>query len=249
MIAASIPKRDTPDCAENRQVIMRTRALCKVYSDGGADFTALHDLDLTIYKGELLTVVGKSGAGKTTLINMLSGVDHLTSGEIWFGDTPMHTLSENALVDWRGRSLGMIYQSFYLMPGLNLLNNVLLPVDFAGNYRQRASSEHALELLRRVELERHAYKYPAEISGGQQQRVAIARALANDPPLILADEPTGRLDSTTAEVIFKIFEELAAQGKTVLMVTHDHNFARRSTRTLEIADGRFAQPGIDGVHA
>jgi putative ABC transport system ATP-binding protein len=136
----------------------------------------------------------------------------------------------------------MIYQSFYLMPGLNLVNNVLLPVDFSGHFRPGPGKERAMELLRMVELEGHAYKYPWEISGGQQQRVAIARALANDPPLIVADEPTGRLDSATAEVIFNIFENLVGMGKTVFMVTHDNNFANRSTRTLEIADGTILQP-------
>jgi putative ABC transport system ATP-binding protein len=184
-------------------------------------------------------VVGKSGAGKTTLINMISGIDHITAGEIHFDGVQVNQMNENQLAAWRGRNLGMIYQSFYLMPGLNLINNILLPLDFAGLYQRKKAKERALELLRGVELEEHAYKYPSQISGGQQQRVAIARALVNDPPVIVADEPTGRLDSATAEVIFTLFEKLIEQGKTILMVSHDMNLASRSSRTLEIADGRI----------
>jgi len=219
--------------------LIHVEGFTKVYQTAAGGFPALRSVDLDLYEGELLTVVGKSGAGKTTLINMLSGADHITRGEVWFGDTAIHKLGEDDLTTWRGRNLGMIYQSFYLMPGLNLIDNVLLPVDFSGKFRPGASKKRALELLRMVELEEHAYKYPSEISGGQQQRVAIARALANDPPLILADEPTGRLDSATAEVIFGIFEELIRLGKTILMVTHDMNLAHRSTRTLEIVDGQI----------
>lgn len=222
-----------------RRPLIHVEGLTKVYQTAAGGFPALRSVNLDLCEGELLTVVGKSGAGKTTLINMLSGVDHITRGEVWFGDTAIHKLGEDDLTTWRGRNLGMIYQSFYLMPGLNLINNVLLPVDFSGTFRPGASKKRALELLRMVELEEHAYKYPSEISGGQQQRVAIARALANDSPLILADEPTGRLDSATAEVIFGIFEELIRLGKTILMVTHDTNFAHRSTRTLEIVDGQI----------
>jgi putative ABC transport system ATP-binding protein len=225
--------------SQPHQSLIRARGLTKIYQTAAGDFPALKSVDLDVHEGELLTVIGKSGAGKTTLINLITGVDHITSGEVWFRDIAIHNMNEDKLTTWRGRNLGMIYQSFYLMPGLNLINNVLLPIDFSGNFRSGPSKERALELLRMVEVEEHAYKYPWEISGGQQQRVAIARALANDPPLIVADEPTGRLDSATAEVIFAIFENLVALGKTVFMVTHDTNFANRSTRTLEIADGQI----------
>jgi len=225
--------------SQPHQSLIRARGLTKIYQTAAGDFPALKSVDLDVHEGELLTVIGKSGAGKTTLINLITGVDHITSGEVWFRDIAIHNMNEDKLTTWRGRNLGMIYQSFYLMSGLNLINNVLLPIDFSGNFRSGPSKERALELLRMVELEEHAYKYPWEISGGQQQRVAIARALANDPPLIVADEPTGRLDSATAEVIFAIFENLVALGKTVFMVTHDTNFANRSTRTLEIADGQI----------
>jgi ABC-type antimicrobial peptide transport system, ATPase component len=219
-------------------VLISVRNLTKVYHSAAGDFTALHDVNLDVNQGELLTIIGKSGAGKTTLINMISGIDHLTSGEILFDGVQVSHMSEDQLAVWRGKKLGMIYQSFYLMPGLNLINNITLPLDFAGLYQRKKANARAIELLRMVELEEHAYKLPAQLSGGQQQRVAIARALINDPPVIVADEPTGRLDSATADVIFRIFETLVAQGKTILMVSHDMNFAKRSTRTLEIADGR-----------
>jgi putative ABC transport system ATP-binding protein len=221
------------------KILISAKNLTKVYQTVAGDFTALNDINLDVYSGELLTIIGKSGAGKTTLINVISGIDHITSGEILFKGEQIDHKDENQLATWRGKNLGMIYQSFYLMPGLNLINNITLPLDFAGMYQRDQAKARALELLRLIELEDHAYKYPSEISGGQQQRVAIARALVNDPPVIVADEPTGRLDSNTAEKIFEIFEKLVEKGKTVLMVSHDINFANRSTRTLEIADGRI----------
>jgi len=153
------------------------------------------------------------------------------------GDVAVHRLNENQAAQWRSRNLGVIYQSFQLMPTLSLLDNVLLPLDFSGQFRGKRTSKWAMELLRQVELEEHARKLPAAISGGQQQRVAIARALANDPPIIVADEPTGRLDSVTAETIFEIFEKLVHQGRTIVMVTHDASFARRFSRLVWLADG------------
>jgi len=224
---------------KTRQALISVKNLTKTYQSAAGEFTALHEVNLEVYQGELLTIIGKSGAGKTTLINMISGIDHLSSGEIHFDNELVSEMNEDQLAAWRGRKLGMIYQSFYLMPGLNLVNNITLPLDFAGLYQRKDATTRALELLRMVELEEHAFKFPSQVSGGQQQRVAIARALVNDPPVIVADEPTGRLDSATAEIIFKIFEKLVEQGKTILMVSHDMNFAKRSTRTLEIADGRI----------
>jgi len=223
--------------------IIRLRGVVKDYQTANGSFRALKSTDLDVYPGEFLSIVGKSGAGKTTLINMITGVDHLTSGEVWIDGTPVHAMDENRLALWRGRKMGIIYQSFHLMPSLSLLDNVMLPMDFCGMFAGRQSAQRAMDLLRQVELENHAYKRPSAISGGQQQRVAIARALANDPPIIVADEPTGRLDSVTAELIFKIFLELVAAGKTVIMVTHDRSLAQRTTRTLQIVDGELhAQP-------
>jgi putative ABC transport system ATP-binding protein len=223
---------------------IRLRGVDKVYRTAAGDFRALKGIDLQIEAGEFVAIYGKSGAGKTTLVNMLTGVDRVSAGEVWVGDTPVHKLSDSRLALWRGRSLGIIYQSFYLMPTLSLLDNVMLPMDFCGLYHPRRSPQRALELLDAVELHAHAYKLPSAISGGQQQRVAIARALANDPPLIVADEPTGRLDSATAEHIFQIFLSLAAEGRTILMVTHDESLARRVTRSLTLTDGCLADSAL-----
>jgi putative ABC transport system ATP-binding protein len=215
----------------------------KTYRTPAGDFPALRGIDLDVYPGEFVGILGKSGAGKTTLVNLLTGVDHLTSGEIWVGGEPIHQLDENHLALWRGRNVGVVYQSFQLLPSLTLLDNIMLPMDFCGFFKALVSPTRALELLRQVELEEHAYKLPTAISGGQQQRVAIARALANDPPLLVADEPTGRLDSVTAEIIFQIFTELVAQGKTIVMVTHDLSLAERVSRPVWISDGTIvSQP-------
>jgi putative ABC transport system ATP-binding protein len=224
---------------DSAQPLIRLRNVSKVYKSEAGGFEALKGIDLDVYPGEFVGIIGKSGAGKTTLVNMLTGVDHLTSGEVWVDGIPVHDLGENELALWRGHTLGIIYQSFHLMPTLSLLDNVLLPMDFCGLYRGQSSAERALELLRQVEIEDHAYKPPAAISGGQQQRVAIARALANDPPLIVADEPTGRLDSVTAETIFQIFSRLVQHGKTILMVTHDRSLSRRVSRVIHMVDGRI----------
>lgn len=209
----------------------------KSYPTAGEPVAALKGVDLDVFAGEFVAILGKSGAGKTTLVNMLTGVDHPTAGEVWIGPTPVHRLDEDRLAVWRGRNLGIIYQSFYLMPTLPLVDNVVLPIDLCGEYHPRRSRERALALLAQVGLEAHANKLPSQISGGQQQRAAVARALANDPALIVADEPTGRLDSGNAETVFQIFLELAAQGKTILMVTHDESLARRAARRLVLEDG------------
>ncbi len=219
--------------------LIRMRDVVKAYKTAAGEFIALKGIDLDVYPGEFLGIIGKSGAGKTTLINMLAGVDRLTRGEVWVDGVPVHQLDENRLAAWRGRNVGLIYQSFYLMPTLNLLQNVVLPMDVCGGYRSGASQQRALELLRMVELEEHAHKLPSAISGGQQQRVAIARALANDPKFIVADEPTGRLDSVTAEIIFQIFTRLVDQAKTIIMVTHDQGLSRRMSRTLRLVDGQI----------
>jgi putative ABC transport system ATP-binding protein len=219
--------------------IIRMSDVKKAYQVASGEFLALKGINLQVYPGEFVGIIGKSGAGKTTLINMLTGVDHLTSGEVWVDETPIHQLNENQLALWRGRKLGIIYQSFYLMPSLSILKNVLLPMDFCGLYQGRKSVERALNLLRQVEMEDNAYKLPAQVSGGQNQRAAIARALANDPTILVADEPTGRLDSITAETIFRFFMDLVSQGKTIIMVTHDQTLARRMSRVIQIVDGEL----------
>jgi putative ABC transport system ATP-binding protein len=217
------------------------RDVVKVYSSEAGEFTALRGINAQVYPGEFLGVIGKSGAGKSTLLNMITGVDHITQGEIIIHtngrDISVHRLSENDMALWRGRNMGVVFQSFQLLPMLTLLENVILPIDLCGDYSPRASRERAMELLELVEIEEHAKKLPAYISGGQQQRVAIARALANDPPIIVADEPTGSLDSVTADHIFDVFEHLVERGKTIIMVTHDMGLMPRFSRHLLIADG------------
>lgn len=230
----------------NGDAFIRLRGVKKAYKTAAGDFYALNGIDVDVNAGEFVGILGKSGAGKTTLVNMVTAVDRLTEGEIWIGDTAVHKLNENQAASWRGRNLGVIYQSFHLISSLTLLENVMLAMDFNGNYRPLRSKERALELLRLVEIAEHAHKLPGDISGGQQQRVAIARALANDPPILVADEPTGRLDTATAETIFEIFEELVSRGHTILMVSHDPSFYRRYSRVVWIADGRLTnQPQFE----
>ena len=241
----------------------------KVYYTGSGDFVALNKITMDVLPGEFLGIVGKSGAGKTTLLNMISGVSEITSGEILFyprpsralREAPLHPaahphreapltigkMTQDELAAWRGENMGIVYQSFELMPQLSLVSNIMLPQEFAGEYRRGTSKEQALELLDIVELSEHAYKLPAHISGGQKQRVAIARALINDPSIIVADEPTGSLDTVTADTIFNIFATLVDRGKTVIMVTHDMELAARFSRRLVISDGELVDSEQDSV--
>jgi putative ABC transport system ATP-binding protein len=224
--------------------LIEMRDAVKVYATAAGEFHALKGINLQVGKGEFVGIIGKSGAGKSTLLNMITGVDHLTSGEVVVNangsPVSIHKLREDEIAFWRGHNLGVVFQSFQLLPMLTLVENIMLPIDLCGKFNPRQSRERALELLRLVEIESHADKYPAHISGGQQQRVAIARALANDPPILVADEPTGSLDSVTADHVFEVFEHLVSdQGKTILMVTHDQSLASRFTRTLRIADGEL----------
>jgi putative ABC transport system ATP-binding protein len=226
------------------QPLIEMRDVVKVYSTAAGEFTALKGINLHVGAGEFVGIVGKSGAGKSTLLNMITGVDDLTSGEVIVNvkesAVSIHKMTEDAIAFWRGHNLGVVYQSFQLLPMLTLVDNITLPMDLCGVYSPRESRERALELLRLVEIEEHADKLPAQISGGQQQRVAIARALANDPPILVADEPTGSLDSVTSDHIFEVFEHLVSdQGKTIVMVTHDESLKSRFTRTLGIADGEL----------
>ncbi len=221
--------------------LIRLRNVNKVYQTEAGDFPALKDISADFRQGEFAAIIGKSGAGKSTLVNMISGVDSLNSGEVWIDKTPVHTLSQNQISRWRGKTIGVVYQSFELLSQISIVSNVMLPMDFCGTFVPGKSYERAMQLLEIVEIAEHAHKFPTMISGGQQQRVAIARALANDPAVIVADEPTGSLDSTTAEKIYQIFEGLAAQGKTVVMVTHDQTVASRVKHLLRIADGRITE--------
>ncbi len=241
--------------------IIQVQDLVKVYATGVGGFTALKDVTFDTYQGEFLGIVGKSGAGKTTLLNTITGVSGITSGKVIFharengngrGQSKpisIHSMDENEMAVWRGRNIGIVYQSFELMPQLDLIDNIMLPQDFSDLYHPTISMDRALELLDLVELAEHAYKLPAHISGGQKQRVAIARALANDPPVIIADEPTGNLDTVTAETIFQLFEQLVERGKTIIMVTHDHNLAPRFSRYLEISDGEIVNERVNAASA
>ncbi len=223
----------------HQEPLIRVKSLVKTYQTGPTSLDALRSINLQVFPNEYVGVIGKSGAGKTTLINLLSGVDQITSGEVHINGTAVHSMKEDKLALWRGLNIGVIYQSFNLLPMLSLLDNITLAMDFCGKYKPGESERYAMELLEQVELAEHAKKPPAYISGGQKQRVAIARALANDPAVILADEPTGRLDSVTAETIFQIFDELIENGKMILVVSHERTLAKRVDRVIELEDGQI----------
>lgn len=219
--------------------IIELRDVNKYYKTAAGDFQALKSIDLQINAGEFVSVIGKSGSGKSTLLNMITGIDHPTSGEVLVNGTAVHTLSEGRMARWRGLNMGIVFQFFQLLPMISVIENVMLPMDFCRTFPLRERKKRALYLLDLVGLADHAHKLPTALSGGQQQRVAIARALANDPPLIIADEPTGNLDSKTAESVFALFNDLVAQGKTIIIVTHDSGLAKRTNRAALIADGEI----------
>jgi putative ABC transport system ATP-binding protein len=211
--------------------------ITKTYETPAGSFNALRNIDLEITNGEFVAIVGKSGSGKSTLLNMIGGIDRPSSGSLSIGGTNIQSLSHNELASWRGRSIGFVFQFFQLLPTLTVAENIMLPMDFAGTLPRNARRLRAEQLLDRVGVADQADKLPSALSGGQQQRVAIARALANDPPVILADEPTGNLDSETSAEIFRLFAELAADGKTLIVVTHDAEAASSVSRTITIVDG------------
>ena len=215
------------------------RSVDKYYKSAAGDYHALKDIDLCICGGEFVSIIGKSGSGKSTLLNMITGIDRPTTGEVYVNGTPIHQMSENQLAGWRGENLGIIFQFFQLLPALNLKQNIILPMDLAGKYRPKERRERAEHLLELVGLADQMHKLPSMVSGGQQQRAAIARALANDPPILIADEPTGNLDSKTAATVFDLFNQLVAEGKTVIIVTHDSSLAQHAHRTALIADGEI----------
>lgn len=218
--------------------MIRLHGLTKTYATPAGPFEALRGIDLNIEAGELVGIVGKSGSGKSTLLNVLGGIDRATSGSVVIGERSIDALRPRELAAWRGSSVGFVFQFFQLLPTLTAVENVMLPMDFLGTRPARQRRARALELLTRVGVLAQADKLPSALSGGEQQRVAIARALANDPPLILADEPTGNLDSTTGAAVFALFAELARDGRTVIVVTHERDAP--VDRVITIADGRLA---------
>jgi ABC-type lipoprotein export system ATPase subunit len=226
------------DAADHRPMI-DLRGVNKYYKTAVGDFHALKGVDLQIGAGEFVSIIGKSGSGKTTLLNMITGIDIPSGGEVWVNGTAVHKLNENKMARWRGKNLGIVFQFFQLLPMISVAENIMLPMDFCRAYPIRERYERAMQLLELVDLADHAHKLPAALSGGQQQRVAIARALANDPPVIIAPEPTGNLDSKTDESVFELFNELVSKGKTIIIVTHDSALAKRAHRTALIADGEI----------
>jgi ABC-type lipoprotein export system ATPase subunit len=231
-------RHETEDSSDGRAIV-DLRNVNKSYKTAVGDYPALKNINLQILAGEFVSIIGKSGSGKSTLLNMITGIDHPTDGEVFINGTAVHKMGEDKMARWRGNNLGIVFQFFQLLPVISVIENIMLPMDFCRKYPVSERRDRAMKLLELVELTEHAHKLPTALSGGQQQRVAIARALANDPPLIIADEPTGNLDSKTAESIFALFNNLVAQGKTIIIVTHDSGLAKRTHRTALIADGEI----------
>lgn len=209
----------------------------KSYEGQGKIYEVLKGVNLNISEGEYLGIIGKSGSGKTTLLNMFTGIDRPTSGEIKINSRILNSLTENQMTVWRGRNVGIVFQFFQLLPTLTVIENVMLPMDFCNEIPSKERKDRALSLLGKVGLEEHANKLPSSLSGGEQQRIAIARALANDPAIIAADEPTGNLDSKTADMVFDIFDKLILEGKTILLISHDKEISKRVQRCITVADG------------
>ena len=214
------------------------RDVFKSYETGAGEIAVLRDVSLQVPPGDFVSIVGPSGSGKSTMLNMITGIDHPTRGAVVIGGQTVHELSENRLARWRGKNVGIIFQFFQLLPTLTILENVMLPMDFCDVYKRRERKDRAMGLLEQVGIADQAHKLPSALSGGQQQRAAIARALANDPPIIVGDEPTGNLDTKTADAVFAMFQDLVAQGKTVIIVTHDTALSERTGRAIHIQDGK-----------
>ena len=225
-------------------VMIEARQIVKKFKNAAGEFTVLKGVDLSLQRGEFVAIVGKSGSGKSTLLNMMTGIDHPTTGQVLIGGTDIYKFSESQRSLWRGRNLGIVFQFFQLLPMLTVLENVMLPMDYVNYGDFDARPQRALELLQMVGLEAQAYKLPAAVSTGQQQSAAIARALATDAPILVADEPTGNLDSRSAEVIIDLFTELAQRGKTIVMVTHDPSLTERTNRTIIISDGELVDETV-----
>jgi len=224
----------------NRELIKPLIELSQVFKSypvASGSFSALKNITLKIDSRQLVSITGKSGSGKSTLLNVITGIDRPTEGSVIINGIRVDKLSESELASWRGKNVGVVFQFFQLLPTLTILENVMLPMDFCNTYPKKDRKERALALLQMVDIKEQADKFPSALSGGQQQRVAIARALANDPPLIVADEPTGNLDSQTATAIFELFAKLASSDKTVVVVTHEREFSSYFENTINIADG------------
>jgi ABC-type lipoprotein export system ATPase subunit len=231
--------------AGTNEPIVDLRRVVKTYKTSAGDFTALKGIDLKVGTGEFRSIIGKSGSGKSTLINVITGIDRPTAGQVLVDHTAVHTLSEEQLAVWRGRTIGVIFQFFQLLPTLTAVENVMLAMDYGETYPLNERPERAMHLLELVDMVDCAHNLPAALSGGQQQSIAIARALANDPPLITADEPTGNLDSGSTRSVLRLFERLVEEGKTILMVTHDQELAARAPHTLVLADGKIVDERVN----
>ena len=219
--------------------VIQLRQVVKRFKTVAGEYVALRGVDVDMFAGEFVAIVGKSGSGKSTLLNMITGIDHPTSGEVLVNGVNIYKMSESERSLWRGRNLGIVFQFFQLLPMLTLLENTMLPMDYCNVLSPSERPEHAMELLKMVGLQEQAHKLPAAVSSGQQQAAAIARALATDPPIIVADEPTGNLDSRSSEETIDLFSQLVDQGKTIILVTHDPSITRRTLRTLIISDGEI----------
>jgi putative ABC transport system ATP-binding protein len=235
--------RDGASDGASAEPLIRLRGVTKDYDTGSGPFTALQDVDLSVRAGVFVAIVGRSGSGKSTLVNVITGIDRPTAGEVHVAGARVDALSQRQLALWRGRNVGVVFQFFQLLPGLTVAENVVLPMEFCGTYAVGDRLPRALKLLDRVGIRAQANKLPSALSGGEQQRAAIARALANDPPIVVADEPTGNLDSHNAEAILELFGGLAADGKTVLMVTHERDVSRYADQVVTLVDGRISGVG------
>jgi ABC-type lipoprotein export system ATPase subunit len=234
-----VKQAQDPNNAAQAEAMIQMHKVVKTFKNAAGEFVVLKGVDLTLRRGEFVAIVGKSGSGKSTLLNMITGIDHPTSGKVIVNGTDIYRMNESQRSLWRGRNLGIVFQFFQLLPMLTLLENVMLPMDYVDMYGFDERPKRAMDLLKLVGLEAQAHKLPAAVSTGQQQSAAIARALATDPPVICADEPTGNLDSRSADVIISLFDPLVRSGKTIAMVTHDPSLTERTSRTIIISDGEM----------
>jgi putative ABC transport system ATP-binding protein len=241
VLAPTSISRKTPSAP-----LIALRGVGKTYAGAAGPFHALTDVDVEIGRGEFVAIVGQSGSGKSTMLNLLAGIDRPNSGEVVIDGVAVHTLSERALSAWRGSAVGIVFQFFQLLPTLTAAENVMLPMDFCNRWPRADRRKRALELLDRVGIADQADKFPGALSGGQQQRVAVARALANAPPILLADEPTGNLDSRSAQALMQVLRDRVAEGETVILVTHDRSAIEQTARSVTLVDGRVVS---DTSHA